>query len=125
MPGTASPTIPSSTPVYIGTGNGAPHMWHFRSEGKGDNLFLCSMVAVDATTGKYKWHYQMVPEEDWDYTCTQPIVLADMKIGGKLRKVAMQAPKNGFFYVIDRVTGKLISRQELCLDQHLGERAST
>jgi quinohemoprotein ethanol dehydrogenase len=100
---------PKLNMVYIGTGNGAPHMWHFRSEGKGDNLFLCSMVAVDATTGKYKWHYQMVPEEDWDYTCTQPIVLADMKIGGVLRKVAMQAPKNGFFYVIDRVTGKLIS----------------
>jgi quinohemoprotein ethanol dehydrogenase len=95
--------------VYIGTGNGAPHMWHFRSEGKGDNLFLCSMVAVNATTGKYVWHYQMVPEEDWDYTCTQPIILADIKIGGKLRQVAMQAPKNGFFYVIDRKTGKLIS----------------
>ena len=95
--------------VYIGTGNGSPHMWYFRSEGKGDNLFLCSMVAVDATTGAYKWHYQMVPEEDWDYTCTQPIVLADMKIDGKLRKVAMQAPKNGFFYVLDRKSGQLIS----------------
>ncbi|WP_336980525.1 PQQ-dependent dehydrogenase, methanol/ethanol family [Altererythrobacter fulvus] len=100
---------PELDTVYIGTGNGAPHMWHFRSEGKGDNLFLCSMVAVSATTGEYKWHYQMVPEEDWDYTCTQPIVLADMKIKGKQRKVAMQAPKNGFFYVIDRKTGELIS----------------
>ncbi len=100
---------PKLNTVYIGTGNGAPHMWHFRSEGKGDNLFLCSMVAVDATTGKYKWHYQMVPEEDWDFTCTQPIVLADIRIGGKLRQVAMQAPKNGFFYVIDRKTGQLIS----------------
>ena len=100
---------PALNTVYIGTGNGAPHMWHHRSEGKGDNLFLCSLVAVDASTGKYKWHYQMVPEEDWDYTCTQPIVLADMKIGGKSRKVAMQAPKNGFFYVIDRTNGKLIS----------------
>ena len=100
---------PALNTVYIGTGNGSPHMWHFRSEGKGDNLFLCSMVAVDATTGKYKWHYQMVPEEDWDYTCTQPIVLADMTIDGKPRKIAMQAPKNGFFYVIDRTNGKLIS----------------
>ncbi|WP_054529257.1 PQQ-dependent dehydrogenase, methanol/ethanol family [Erythrobacter sp. SG61-1L] len=100
---------PELDTVYIGTGNGAPHMWHFRSEGKGDNLFLCSMVAVSATTGEYKWHYQMVPEEDWDFTCTQPIVLADMKIKGKQRKVAMQAPKNGFFYVIDRETGELIS----------------
>lgn len=95
--------------LYIGTGNGSPHMWHFRSEGKGDNLFLCSIVAVDATSGEYKWHYQMVPEEDWDYTCTQPIVLADLDIDGKPRKVAMQAPKNAFFYVIDRTNGKLIS----------------
>jgi quinohemoprotein ethanol dehydrogenase len=100
---------PELNMVYIGTGNGSPHMWHFRSEGKGDNLFLCSMVAVDATTGEYKWHYQMVPEEDWDFTCTQPIMLADIKIDGKLRKVAMQAPKNAFFYVIDRTNGKLIS----------------
>ncbi len=100
---------PELNMVYIGTGNGSPHMYHFRSEGKGDNLFLCSMVAVDATTGEYKWHYQMVPEEDWDFTCTQPIVLADIKIDGKLRKVAMQAPKNAFFYVIDRTNGKLIS----------------
>jgi len=95
--------------VYIGTGNGSPHMWHFRSDGKGDNLFLCSIVAVDATSGEYKWHYQMVPEEDWDYTCTQPIALADIQIGGQQRKVLMQAPKNGFFYVLDRVTGQLIS----------------
>jgi quinohemoprotein ethanol dehydrogenase len=95
--------------VYIGTGNGSPHMWHFRSEGKGDNLFLCSIVAVDADTGEYKWHYQMVPEEEWDYTCTQPMVLADMEIAGRTRQVIMQAPKNGFFYVIDRATGELIS----------------
>ena len=95
--------------VYIGTGNGSPHMWGFRSDGKGDNLFLCSIVAVDADTGEYKWHYQMVPEEEWDYTCTQPIMLADMKIGGRTRQVLMQAPKNGYFYVIDRVTGQLIS----------------
>jgi quinohemoprotein ethanol dehydrogenase len=102
---------PDENTVIIGTGNGAPHMWHFRSEGKGDNLFLCSLVGVDADTGAYKWHYQMVPEEDWDYTCTQPIVLADLLIDGKLRKVAMQAPKNGFFYVIDRTNGNLISAE--------------
>ncbi|OYW43992.1 MAG: quinohemoprotein alcohol dehydrogenase [Sphingomonadales bacterium 32-68-7] len=95
--------------VYIGTGNGSPHSWHFRSEGKGDNLFLCSIVAVDATTGEYRWHYQEVPEEDWDFTCTQPIVLADLMIDGRLRKVAMHAPKNAFFYVIDRTNGQLIS----------------
>ena len=97
--------------VYIGTGNGSPHMWHFRSDGKGDNLFLCSIVAVDATTGEYKWHYQMVPEEEWDYTCTQPMVLADLEIEGRTRQVLMQAPKNGFFYVLDRATGKLISAE--------------
>jgi quinohemoprotein ethanol dehydrogenase len=97
--------------VYIGTGNGSPHMWHFRSEGKGDNLFLCSIVAVDAASGAYKWHYQMVPEEEWDYTCTQPMVLADLEIGGRERQVLMQAPKNGFFYVIDRATGQLISAE--------------
>jgi len=100
---------PETRTVIIGTGNGSPHMWHFRSQGQGDNLFLCSMLAVDADTGRYKWHYQMVPEEDWDFTCTQPIVLADLRIGGRLRKVAMQAPKNGFFYVIDRTNGQLIS----------------
>lgn len=97
--------------VYIGTGNGSPHMWHIRSEGKGDNLFLCSIVAVDATTGEYRWHYQEVPEEDWDYTCTQPIMLTDITIGGKVRKVAMHAPKNAFFYVVDRATGELISAE--------------
>ena len=97
--------------VYIGTGNGSPQMWHHRSNGEGDNLYLCSIVAVDATSGEYKWHYQMVPEEDWDYTCTQPIVTADLEIGGRERQVLMQAPKNGFFYVIDRVSGELISAE--------------
>ncbi len=95
--------------VYIGTGNGAPHIQHFRSPGGGDNLFLCSIVAVDASTGEYKWHYQMVPNEEWDYTCTQPMMLADLEIGGKTRQVIMQAPKNGFFYVLDRRTGEFIS----------------
>jgi len=95
--------------VYIGTGNGSPHSWYFRSQGQGDNLFLCSIVAVDADTGEYRWHYQEVPEEDWDYTCTQPMVLADLEIGGRTRQVIMHAPKNGFFYVIDRATGELIS----------------
>ncbi len=97
--------------VYIGTGNGSPHMWSIRSDGEGDNLFLCSIVAVDADSGEYKWHYQMVPEEDWDYTCTQPIMLADLEIDDETREVLMQAPKNGFYYVIDRGTGELISAE--------------
>ncbi|MBB5985192.1 PQQ-dependent dehydrogenase, methanol/ethanol family [Sphingobium lignivorans] len=97
--------------VYIGTGNGSPLAWHHRSAGKGDNLFICSIVALDATTGKYKWHYQMVPEEDWDYTCTMSMISADLKIKGRTRQVIMQAPKNGFFYVLDRKTGALISAE--------------
>jgi quinohemoprotein ethanol dehydrogenase len=95
--------------VYMGTGNGSPHVQHFRSPGGGDNLFLCSIIAVNAKTGKYVWHYQMIPNEQWDFTCTQPIVLADLKIEGRTRQVLMQAPKNGFFYVLDRKTGKVIS----------------
>jgi quinohemoprotein ethanol dehydrogenase len=95
--------------IYIGVGNGSPLAHKWRSEGKGDNLFLCSIVAVNAETGEYVWHYQQVPEESWDYTSTQPMILADLKIDGKLRQVIMQAPKNGFFYVLDRKTGELIS----------------
>jgi quinohemoprotein ethanol dehydrogenase len=104
---------PKLNMVYIGTGNGSPLSWHHRSGSKGDNLFVCSIVAVDATTGKYKWHYQMVPEEDWDYTCTSSIITADLKIKGKTRQVLMQAPKNGFFYVIDRKTGQFISAEKI------------
>jgi quinohemoprotein ethanol dehydrogenase len=95
--------------LLIGIGNGSPWNHHWRSEGKGDNLFLSSIVAVDPDTGKYKWHYQINPGESWDYTATQQIMLADLTIDGKPRKVLMQAPKNAFFYVIDRTNGKLIS----------------
>ncbi len=77
--------------------------------GGGDNLFLCSIVAVDADSGRYVWHYQEVPEEEWDFTCTQSMILADLKIDGRTRQVLMQAPKNGFFYMLDRKSGKLIS----------------
>jgi quinohemoprotein ethanol dehydrogenase len=95
--------------VYVGTGNGSPDAQLHRSPQRGDNLFLCSIVALDAKTGEYRWHYQEVPEEDWDYTCTQSIVLADIDINGAKRKVLMHAPKNGFFYVLDRTNGKFIS----------------
>jgi len=97
--------------LLIGVGNGSPWNRHWRSAGKGDNLFLASIVAVDPDTGKYKWHYQVNPGESWDYTATQQMMLADLKIGGKDRKVLMQAPKNAFFYVIDRTNGKLISAE--------------
>src|SRR5690606_24433369 len=83
--------------VYVGTGNGSPWAWKWRSPGGGDNLFLASIVALRADTGEYVWHYQTVPGEQWDYTATQHMILADLAIGGRTRKVLMQAPKNGFF----------------------------
>lgn len=95
--------------LYIGVGNGSPWNQKIRSLGKGDNLFLSSVVALDPDTGAYLWHYQGTPGETWDFTQTQPIILADLTIDGQPRKVLMQAPKNGFFYVIDRRTGQLIS----------------
>jgi quinohemoprotein ethanol dehydrogenase len=95
--------------VIIGVGNGSPWNRQLRSPGGGDNVFLSSIVALEARTGAYKWHYQTTPGDTWDYTATQPIVLADLSIDGTPRKVAMQAPKNGFFYVLDRRNGQLIS----------------
>lgn len=100
---------PSYNRLYIGGGNGAPHSHYKRSAGKGDNLFLGSIVAVDADTGKYAWHYQETPNDSWDYTSVQPIVVAEIKVDGRMRKVILHAPKNGFFYVIDRETGKPIA----------------
>jgi quinohemoprotein ethanol dehydrogenase len=98
--------------VYIGAGNGSPHAQAYRSPGGGDNLFLASIIAVKANTGEYVWHYQVAPEDSWDFTATMPIILADLQIDGATRKVLMQAPKNGFFYVIDRATGQLISAEK-------------
>lgn len=100
---------PDLKTVYIGTGNGSPWNHRIRSEGKGDNLFLCSVVALDVETGKYKWHYQFNPGETWDYNAAMDIHLATLTIAGKPRKVLIEAPKNGFVYVIDRVTGAFIS----------------
>jgi quinohemoprotein ethanol dehydrogenase len=99
--------------LYIGTGNGAPWPRALRSPHGGDNLFLASIVAVDADTGEYVWHYQTVPGENWDYTATQHMILADLDLDGRRRRVLMQAPKNGFFYVLDRITGELISAQPI------------
>ncbi|MGE0188514.1 MAG: PQQ-dependent dehydrogenase, methanol/ethanol family [Steroidobacteraceae bacterium] len=99
--------------VYLGVGNGSPWNRQIRSPGGGDNLFLASIVAVDRATGHYIWHYQTTPGETWDHTATQSIILATLKIEGKDRRVLMQAPKNGFFYVIDRDTGKLISARNI------------
>ena len=95
--------------LYFGVGNGSPWNQSIRSPGGGDNLFLSSIVAVRPDTGDYVWHYQTTPGETWDYTATQHMILADLEIEGVARKVIMQAPKNGFFYVIDRETGDFIS----------------
>jgi PQQ-dependent dehydrogenase (methanol/ethanol family) len=97
--------------VLIGVGNGSPWNQALRSPGGGDNLFLASIVAVDADTGEYRWHYQTAPGETWDYTATQPIMIAELEIDGVMRRVVMQAPKNGFFYVLDAATGALISAE--------------
>ncbi len=95
--------------LYIGVGNGSPWNQQYRSPEGGDNLYLSSIVAIKADTGEYAWHFQTTPGETWDYTATQHIILADLEIDGETREVLMQAPKNGFFYVIDRKTGEFIS----------------
>ena len=110
--GTAWDTItfdPDLNMVYIGTGNGSPWSRNKRSPSGGDNLYLASLVALNADTGKYVWHYQETPGDNWDYTSTQPMILADITIDGAPRKVILHAPKNGFFFVVDRTNGKFIS----------------
>ncbi len=97
--------------LYIGVGNGSPWNQRIRSPKGGDNLFLSSIVALKPETGEYVWHYQETPGEMWDYTASQQIILADIPIDGQTRKVLLHAPKNGFFYVLDRATGGLISAQ--------------
>ncbi|HKS20263.1 MAG TPA: PQQ-dependent dehydrogenase, methanol/ethanol family, partial [Bradyrhizobium sp.] len=110
--GTAWDTItfdPDLNLVYIGTGNGSPWNRKFRSPAGGDNLYLSSIVALNADTGKYAWHYQETPGDNWDYTATSPMILADINVDGAPRKVILHAPKNGFFFIIDRTNGKFIS----------------
>ncbi|OOW01676.1 PQQ-dependent dehydrogenase, methanol/ethanol family [Pseudomonas sp. MF6396] len=98
--------------LYVGTGNGSPWNREVRSPGGGDNLYLSSILAIRPDTGKLAWHYQVTPGDSWDFTATQQITLAELNIDGKPRKVLMQAPKNGFFYVLDRTNGKLISAEK-------------
>lgn len=95
--------------LYIGVGNGLPWSRKERSEGRGDNLFLASIVALDPDTGAYRWHFQETPGESWDFDACQPIILTALPVGRTERKVLMQASKNGFFYVLDRTNGRLIS----------------
>jgi len=98
--------------LYVGTGNSSPYPIWFRSPSGGDNLFLASILAINPDTGRLVWHYQTTPGEIWDFTCSANMVLAELDINGKPRKVLMQAPKNGFFYVLDRATGELISAEK-------------
>ena len=100
---------PDLNQLYIGVGNGAPWNPVIRSPGGGDNLYLSSIVAVNPDTGEYIWHYQTTPGDAWDYTATQHMILAEIEINGEMRKVILQAPKNGFFYVLDRTNGEFIS----------------
>lgn len=95
--------------IYTGTGNGLAWYRDLRSPGGGDNLYLASILALRASDGEQVWHFQVTPGDNWDYDATQPLMLADLPIGGGTRKVIMQASKNGFFYVLDRQTGQFIS----------------
>lgn len=99
--------------LYFGVGNGSPWNPNIRTQGEGDNWFLSSIVAVDANSGEYRWHYQTTPMEAWDFTATQHIILADLVLNGVQRSVLMQAPKNGFFYVLDRHSGELLSAEPI------------
>jgi PQQ-dependent dehydrogenase (methanol/ethanol family) len=98
--------------LYIGVGNGAPWNRQIRSPEGGDNLFLSSIVALKPDTGEYVWHYQTTPGDSWDYTATQHMILADLEVDGEIRKVIMQAPKNGFFYVLNRENGEFYSAEK-------------
>jgi quinohemoprotein ethanol dehydrogenase len=100
---------PELNQLYVGTGNGSPWNREVRSPGGGDNLYLSSIVSLNPDNGEMNWFYQTTPGDSWDYTATQPIILADLEIDNEKRKVLMQAPKNGFFYVIDRTNGDFIS----------------
>jgi quinohemoprotein ethanol dehydrogenase len=100
---------PDAKLLYVGTGNGSPWDRNIRSPGGGDNLYLSSILALNVETGELVWHYQTTPGDNWDYTAVQQLTLAELRIGGRDRKVIMQAPKNGFFYVLDRLTGELLS----------------
>jgi len=100
---------PDHNQVIFGTGNGTPWDENDRSPGGGDNLFIASIVAVDADTGRYRWHYQTTPGDVWDFDAAETLTLADLSLDGQDHKVVLQASKNGFFYVIDRTNGHLLS----------------
>jgi quinohemoprotein ethanol dehydrogenase len=100
---------PVSGLLFFGTAGALPYTYEVRSPDGGDNLFLSSVIAVNARTGEYVWHYQTVPEDSWEYNATMNIVLADLEIDAEIRQTVLIAPKNGFHYVLDRLTGELIA----------------
>jgi quinohemoprotein ethanol dehydrogenase len=100
---------PEANLIYVGTGNGAPWPQALRESERLDNLYVCSILAVNPDNGQLVWHYQAVPGDSWDFDSVQQMILADIEIGGRRRKVLMQANKGGFFYVLDRLTGQFIS----------------
>jgi quinohemoprotein ethanol dehydrogenase len=105
--------------VYFGTGNATA--WYRALRGGGDNLYTASIVAVHANNGELAWYFQTTPGDNWDYDATQPLVQADLDIGGRARKVIMQANKNGFFYVLDRETGGVSIGRTVCRWDHLDQ----
>jgi quinohemoprotein ethanol dehydrogenase len=102
---------PEADLIYIGTGNGGPWPEELRKSKGKDNLYVCSILAVKPDTGELKWYYQMVPGDSWDFDSVQQLMLVDLTINGRPRKTIMQANKNGFYYVLDRITGAFISAQ--------------
>jgi len=103
---------PASNLLFFGTAGALPYLHQKRSPDGGDNLFTSSVLAINADTGEYVWHYQTVPEDSWEYNATMNIVLADLRIGGENRETLLIAPKNGFQYVLDRLTGELFSAEK-------------
>jgi quinohemoprotein ethanol dehydrogenase len=99
---------PGTNLLYFGTANGTPWVAEVRSPGGGDNLFTNSIIAVNADTGAYVWHYQTTPAESWDFDATSPLALADLNIDGARHRVLMQVSKNGFYYALDAANGKLL-----------------
>jgi quinohemoprotein ethanol dehydrogenase len=107
--GTAWDAIAYDAPrdtIYVGVGNGGPYARAARSPAGGDNLYLSSIVALDRKTGALKWHYQETPQDSWDFTAVQPMILADIDVDGARRPVILHSPKNGFLFVLDRDSGK-------------------
>jgi len=95
--------------VYFGTANAAPYDLRQLGPTKLDSLYTASIIALHADTGRMAWYYQTTPRDSWDYDAVQKMILADIDVEGSKRQILMQASKNGFFYVLDRATGKLIS----------------